>query len=254
MVRALIMISKATTSFVQSLKQKKFRQKYNKFILEGEKIILEGIEQRTIDFDTIFCLDDKIPLFEGFGVEITRITSKELQKLSSLKTPPGILAVANKPKVKAIEDLQIGQISLYLDDIKDPGNLGTIIRTAEWFGVQNVFASFESVELFNPKVLQSTMGSFARIHFLNVEISALKSSFPNIEVVGTSLHGTNMHDLTPTFPVLIVIGNESRGISQTTKSISDRLIKIPKSPGAKTESLNAAVATSIFLSHFTQRL
>ena len=246
------MISKATISFIQSLKQKKYRQKYNKFILEGDKIILEAIKEARISFDSIFCLPEKLHLFEGYNVSLIEINAKTLDKISNLKTAPGILAVANIPTPIKASDIRINKMALYLDDIKDPGNLGTIIRTAEWFGVETIIASAETVELHNPKVIQASMGSFARMKYVIADLKVLKDQQPNLKVVGSVLGGQNLYDYKPPFPLMLVIGNESRGISETILKLCDDLLEVPMAVSSKAESLNAAVANAVFLSYFSQ--
>lgn len=240
------MISKATISFVQSLKQKKYRQKYNKFLFEGEKIILEGIEEGIISFDSIYCLPEKEHLLQGVIPQYTIINSKTLKTLSNLKTPPGILAVANIPVQKQIEDLNFDGLTLFLEDIRDPGNMGTIIRTADWFGIQNIIATRDSVEFYNPKVIQSTMGSFSRMNLLNLPVNELPDQLP---IYTTTLNGANLKHFEAPFSYILAIGSESHGASQQLCERSTGEITIPKNTNAKAESLNAAVAAAICLSH-----
>jgi TrmH family RNA methyltransferase len=240
------MISKATISFVQSLKQKKYRQKYNKFLLEGEKIILEGLEEGLISFDSIFCLPEKEYLLQDIKTNYNIINSKTLKSISNLSTPPGILAIANIPKQKEVNNLDFRGLSLFLEDIKDPGNMGTIIRTADWFGVQNLIASPESVEFYNPKVLQSTMGSFSRINLINLPSNELPAGIP---IYSTTLSGSSIYEFTPPKSMILVIGSESHGVSPEILKASAGSITIPRNPNAKAESLNAGIATAILLSH-----
>jgi TrmH family RNA methyltransferase len=183
---------------------------------------------------------------QGFTPQYTIINSKTLKSLSNLKTPPGILAVANIPPQKQIKELDFEGLSLFLEDINDPGNMGTIIRTADWFGVQNIIATPESVEFYNPKVLQSTMGSFSRMNLLNLPLSELPSHLP---VYTTTLQGISLKHFEAPSSFILAIGSESHGASKQLCDISSGEVTIPKNPNAKAESLNAAIATAICLSH-----
>lgn len=247
------MLSKSTISFVQSLKQKKYRQKYNNFILEGDKIVKEAILSNIITLDKVFFLPQKAHLVpDSSRYESLSVSEKEMSRISNLKTPPGLLAIAKIPSPPSIGDLTFHNISVYLDDIKDPGNLGTIIRTCEWFGVDHLLLSPETVEVYNPKVIQSTMGSYARVNICRAQLSDIKSQHPNVKVLGTSLEGENMYQVEKSYPTILIIGNESHGMSEETLTLCDDLIKIPSHPNNKAESLNAGIATAISLSHFAQ--
>lgn len=247
------MVSKATISFVQSLKQKKYRQKYNKFILEGEKIIIEGLKEGIISFDTIFCLPEKLHLLEDHNVKGIEINAKTLNKISNLRTPPGILAIANTAPLIKVEELDFEKVGIFLDDIKDPGNLGTIIRTAEWFGVKRIIVSPETVEIHNPKVIQASMGSFARIEFSIESLNEIKKTNPNLSIIASVLGGDNLYEFQPKFPLLLIVGNESKGISAETLKHCDQKLAIPQGKNSKAESLNAAIANAIFVSYFMQK-
>ncbi|GLR20160.1 RNA methyltransferase [Portibacter lacus] len=242
------MISKATVAFIQSLKQKKYRQKYNKFLVEGEKIILEGLQEKFISFDSIYCVSEKEVLLSETDIKYNIIDAKTISKLSNLKSPPGILAIANIPSQPSIDSLEFNGVSLYLDNIRDPGNMGTIIRTADWFGVKNIIAAPESVEFYNPKVLQATMGSFARLNLINAEIEELPSDIP---IYSSLLNGTKLSEFEKPESMILVIGSESHGVSQKIQKLSTEYLTISKSPYSRAESLNAGIATSIFLSHLT---
>ncbi|WP_235295986.1 TrmH family RNA methyltransferase [Portibacter marinus] len=240
------MISKATISFIQSLKQKKYRQKYNKFLLEGDKIITEGLKEGNISFDSIYCTPEKASLFDDIKIKYNIIDGKSIRKISNLKTPPGILAVANIPAQPEIDYIKLAGRVLYLDDLRDPGNMGTIIRSADWFGVATIVASHESVEFYNPKVIQASMGSFARVNLINAHISELKCDLP---IYGTSMIGESIYEFKAPKEMILVIGSESHGVSEEVKNHSKGVLTIPRSPKSGAESLNAGVATAILLSH-----
>ena len=246
------MLSKNTIKYLRSLQLKKFRQKYNNFVVEGDKIAQEIIRNPSIEIESIYALDSWIETNENalqFHLQkIIKISEKDLTRISGLKTPNQVLIVVKqlKPSIKPSE-IYAG-LSIYLDSIKDPGNFGTIIRTADWFGIKNIFCSLDCVELYNPKVLQATMGSFLRINVFFVEFDWIVDHFPNLEIYGAVLEGTNLFESKKEAPGMIVIGNESRGISEAVLKHLTHKISIPAF--GKAESLNAAVACGIVLASF----
>lgn len=239
---------------VRSLSDKKFRDRYGLFCVEGEKMVDEALRS-------------------GFDVEIVyrkdEIGEEQMGRISSLSSPSPVLAVVRKPQDinlssdAALSDA-LGQSGLYLalDSIRDPGNLGTILRVADWFGIDAVFAAPDTVDVFNPKVVQATMGAIFRVKFHYAEIPALCRAVVSAggNVYGTFLNGSDMYEkqLNPgkDSPSVIVIGNESNGISDEVAGlVSDRLY-IPPYPKNDTgsESLNAAVATAITVAEFRRRM
>ena len=239
---------------VRSLSDKKFRDRYGLFCVEGEKMVDEALRS-------------------GFDVEIVyrkdEIGEEQMSRISSLSSPSPALAVVRKPQDinlssdAALSDA-LGQSGLYLalDSIRDPGNLGTILRVADWFGIDAVFATPDTVDVFNPKVVQATMGAIFRVKFHYAEIPALCRAAVSAggNVYGTFLDGSDMYEkqLNPgkDSPSVIVIGNESNGISDEVDGlVSDRLY-IPPYPKNDTgsESLNAAVATAITVAEFRRRM
>lgn len=248
------MISKASFSILQSLKQKKYRQKYNKFLVEGDKLVIEALLHQTINFEIIYCLAEKATLLHQFNVKPVIINASILEKISNLKTPPGIIGVVETSLIKPISSLSFAHVLIYLDDISDPGNLGTIIRTADWFGFQNIVASPETVEFYNPKVIQATMGSFANINYYVSSLSDLKNLLKDIPFIGTSLKGEELYSFLPPQKMVMMIGNESKGLSDFAIEASDRLLKIPQDPSSGAESLNAGIANAVFLSYFFQKM
>ena len=238
---------------VKSLQQKKFRDEYGLFVVEGEKMVEEA--QRS-----------------GFKIEAkyTRdeIGMETMSRISSLTSPSPALAVVRKPSDVYINDSSVlsrrianGGLFLGLDTIRDPGNLGTILRIADWFGIDAVFATRDTVDVFNPKVVQATMGAIFRVkmHYLDLpELSKMILSAGG-KVYGTFLDGLNIYqrdlDTGAGSPVMIVIGNESEGISDNmAKLVSDRLYIPPfpaDTPGS--ESLNAAIATALTVAEFRRR-
>ena len=240
------MLSKNELKYIQSLCQKKQRQEEGLFIAEGTKLVDELL-QSNYRLKKLYALDEWAQNYKG-SVPVTVITEIELAKISGLQTPNQVLAIAEQ-RIPAADPGLANQLTLVLDGIQDPGNLGTIIRIADWFGIQQVVASSDTVELYNPKVIQSTMGSFIRVHFW---YRPLKEFLANatIPVYGALLNGKNMHNEPPVTEGLLVIGNESKGISKELLPYVSHPITIPRLGGA--ESLNAAVAAGIIVSHLTK--
>lgn len=239
---------------VRSLSDKKFRDRYGLFCVEGEKMVDEALRSG-FDVETVYRKDE--------------IGEEQMGRISSLSSPSPVLAVVRKPQDinlssdAALSDA-LGQSGLYLalDSIRDPGNLGTILRVADWFGIDAVFAAHDTVDVFNPKVVQATMGAIFRVKFHYAEIPALCRTAVSAggNVYGTFLDGSDMYErqLNPgkDSPSVIVIGNESNGISNEVAGlVSDRLY-IPPYPKNDTgsESLNAAVATAITVAEFRRRM
>ena len=238
---------------IKALQQKKFRDESGLFIVEGEKMVQEALES-------------------GFEVEAVyrkeEIGEAAMSRISSLASPSPVLAVVRKPSDHKIDNVRClksmlaeGGLYLALDTIRDPGNLGTILRVADWFGIDAVFAAPDTVDVFNPKVVQATMGAVFRMkmHYLDLPSVSRLVLDQGGKVYGTFLDGKNMYDRPldngKDSPVIIVIGNEADGISAAMESlVSDRLYIPPypaDSPGS--ESLNAAIATAITIAEFRRR-
>ncbi len=263
-----IMLSKSQISFINSLKQKKYREEHQLFIAEGAKIVPEllnsSIVVKQVYATSDFLRNNVIPS----TVERFEIKENELERISSLTKANEVLAVCETPNYFLDSESLKGKLTLVLDDIKDPGNLGTIIRIADWFGIENIVCSSETVDAFNPKVVQATMGSIARIkvHYINL-IDFLKQQRTGVtlsgvegkpKIYGALLEGKNIYTEKLSSEGLIVIGNESRGISEEVQNLITDKISIPsfshyKSGGGEAESLNAAIATSIICSEFRRR-
>lgn len=247
------MLSANEIKRIRSLSDKKFRDRYGLFTVEGEKMVDEA--QRS-----------------GFVIEQIYTTEKigaaAMSRISALSSPSPVLAVVHKPHDINIEDekslrgsLDRSGLFLALDTIRDPGNLGTILRIADWFGIDAVFAAKDTVELFNPKVVQATMGAIFRVKFHYVDILSLCKIVKSLggKVYGTFLDGKNIYaetlDTGGDSPSLIVIGNESNGISDRVAAEVDSRLHIPsyKTGGPGSESLNAAVATAVTVAEFRRR-
>jgi RNA methyltransferase, TrmH family len=235
------MVSKNQIKTISSLHQKKYRKINELFIAEGQKTIAELISAGFV-LDNLF-VTEQLNLHE---TEII-ISETDLKKISALKTPNNCLAVfKTKPTLKIIEKGLI----LVLDNLQDPGNLGTIIRLADWFGVAQIICSEETVDLYNPKVVQATMGSLARTEIIYTDILAfLKQT--KMPIYGTFMDGENIYKNTLPTEAIIVMGNEGNGISKPIEALITQKIAIPRfGTIQKTESLNVSTATAIILSEF----
>ncbi len=234
------MLSKNELKYIQSLCQKKQRISERLFLAEGTKLVAELLEAG-YPIKNIYALESwAAPLPD---LPITRISPIELEKISTLQTPNQVVVVAEQREPTG-EPVLKNKLTLVLDGIQDPGNLGTIIRIADWFGIDQIIASNDTVELYNPKVIQATMGSFLRVKIWYRELEELLTTI-NVPVYGALLNGTSMYATKPPKEALLVIGNESKGIRENILPYIKHAITIPRT--GKAESLNAAVATGILL-------
>lgn len=238
------MVSKNELKYIQSLCHKKNRQEEALFIAEGQKIIDELLQSNFV-IRKIYALQEWIDKNEITTIDTVAITEHELQKISALQTPHQVLAVVEQKK-QLVKPLLKNKLSIVLDGIQDPGNLGTIIRIADWFGIDQIICSEDTVEMYNPKVIQSTMGSFVRVNIWYDELDIFLKTI-TIPVFGALLEGESIYSLNKPAEGLLIIGNEGKGISNDVLKYISHPITIPKRGGA--ESLNAAVATGIILSH-----
>lgn len=243
------MLSKSEVKYIQSLSQKKLRDDEGCFIVEGPKIVSEAITSPQAKIVKIYALEDWALKNTSLPAELEIITEPDLARISQLKTPNQVLAVVQKPDATKFI-LQKQWLCLALDGIQDPGNLGTIIRTADWFGVKQIICSMDSADAYNPKVVQSTMGSIFRIELLYTHLEAWMEQHSDISFYATALHGEPLKNFCRLNSGVIVIGNESKGVREGILSKVHRKITIERIGEA--ESLNAAVATGIVLSAVTQ--
>jgi RNA methyltransferase, TrmH family len=251
------MISKNRVKQIQSLQQKKFREQNKLFLVEGVKTVKELISLRPGAIEELFATEDFIrengSLIQKNTVQCTQISERELGQISGLQTPNQVLAVCRYfEESDGSLDLQ-NQFSLYLDDIRDPGNFGTILRMADWFGISTVFCSPSSCELYNSKVIQATMGAFMRVNVVYTPLKNLIDGSKPLHVYGAVLNGKNVYK-EKLGPGLIVIGNEANGIHEENLALIDCPLTIPSHSSNGTESLNAAMATSIIVSEFFRQL
>ncbi len=246
------MLTNNLKKYIRSLHQTKYRQKYNKFLVEGPKWLDEIITYHTDEISQLFCTSDWINQNAGRideSIMLTPVSQKELDGISQLKNPSAGLAVMEMPEITFRPDKVPEDWCVFLDDVQDPGNVGTILRTAAWFGYKKIYLSEKSASIFNPKVVQSSMGSVFKVRTERVEWEVLKSHC-ELPVVCTSLKGNSVKDWKAPVKGLVVIGNESKGVQKSILEQCDHLIKIP---GAEStvESLNASVALGIVLYHLS---
>ncbi|HEY1038856.1 MAG TPA: RNA methyltransferase [Bacteroidia bacterium] len=250
------MLSKNQLKNITALHSKKHRQEEQIFIAEGEKMLQELLAsdfEVEIVFATVEWLDIYAPVLSERKIQFQEIPESDLKKISLLSTPNKVLALVKQKHAEIDRVSFANSLHLYLDGIRDPGNLGTIIRLAHWFGVSQVICSPDTVEIYNPKTVQSTMGSIFRVNVLEAELSDILQDEGSFPVFGALLDGENIYQKQNFTSGILVIGNESNGISsKNLKFISDK-VKIPPASESHAESLNAAMATSIFLSEYLRR-
>lgn len=242
-------LSRNSIKFLNSLQLKKFRQKYNKFIVEGDKMVREILSQNKLLIDSLYATESWIethnPAQSVPADRIFKITVTELERISSLRTPNQVLAVLEKPTFEIDEHLLTKDINLYLDDIQDPGNLGTILRIADWFGIRQVICSPATVEVYNAKVIQSTMGAFLRVKTPISSLGDIREKHAELPVYGAAMDGEDIFQMEDKTNGIIVIGNEGKGISAENQQFLTKKISIPATGTHGAESLNAGVATGI---------
>ena len=244
------MLGKAKIKYIQSLGQKKHRDEHGFFIAEGPKIIDELLHSVPQQVKEVYAVKEWLKENGNHpknGI-FHEVSEQELEKLSQLKTPRQVIAVVKKFDDDAIIEAN-GKISLVLDMIQDPGNFGTIIRIADWFGVSQVICSKDSADIYNPKVVQATMGSIGRVNVFYRDLRAWLRKQNNIRIYATMLEGIDITKMNPLKEGIIMIGNESKGIGEDLLALANERITIPRKGAA--ESLNAAVAAGIILSHVT---
>lgn len=234
------MVGKNQIKQVRSLHQKKYRNQKNLFFVEGIKVVMELLNAGFV-LEKLYATKANLALFYGHSVE--EITAEELVKMSALRTPNGVLAVFQMPEKNSVptEDWVVA-----LDDVRDPGNLGTIIRLCDWYGIKNMVCSSNTVDCFNPKVLQATMGSIARVSVHYTELSTyLKDA--KLPIYGTFIQGKSVYEMAWPTSGILVMGNEAHGISPEISALVTKQISIPQYGEQSAESLNVSTATGILL-------
>ncbi len=242
------MVSKNQKKLIRSLKQKKYRKQHGLFVVEGVKVINEILNTHFV-LQKLFVLAANAHLYSAVEKSKWQIVSAaELSQLSFLTTPQKAIAVFEIPKVNA--EIKSSGLQVVLDNIKDPGNLGTIIRLCDWFGVEKLICSRETVDCYNPKVVQATMGSLTRVVVVYTDIEQyIKTS--ELNVFGTFMDGENIYQAKLPQEGVLLMGNEANGISSEIEKLVEHRIAIPRFGAIqKAESLNVATAAAIALSEF----
>jgi len=239
------MVTKSQVKYIQSLGHKKFRDEEGVFVAEGPKIVGELLQAPNLRLRQLYALKEWDGGPRQAQAPVTEVGPSELERLSGLSTPNQVLAVFEKPSFPP-PDWKAG-LFLVLDGIQDPGNLGTIVRIADWFGVGQIFASPDSADVFNPKAIQSTMGSIGRVNVVYGDPESFLLKQPDLPLYAAVLEGRRLGEVGRVDRGALIIGNESKGIRPGVMRLASQPITIPRVGQA--ESLNAAVATGIILSH-----
>jgi len=237
------MVVKSQIKLIRSLQHKKNRSSEGLFIVEGEKGIKEAIANGLVPYLLCTSLAAKATVTRSELIAYEKVSAQEMSQMSALKNPNGYLGVFRVPKTPALD---FSNWILALDGLQDPGNLGTIIRLCDWFGVRHILCSENTVDAYNPKVIQATMGSIGRVHLHYVDLAASLAAAP-LEVVGTFMDGQSISSSKFDIPGILVMGNEGQGISKEIAALVSQKVSIPAHQTAATESLNVASAAGIAL-------
>jgi len=246
------MLSKSQISLLKSVQHKKDRITHGLFLVEGYKSVIEFINSR-YQTEAIYHTASFNPkvLKLSQKINISEISVTDLQKISSFKTPQDVIALVKIPTWPALNNAMLKQkFSLVLDGLQDPGNLGTIIRTADWFGIRDIICSEDTVDAYNPKVVQASMGSLSRI---NVHYTNLAAVLPQIglPIFGAVLNGENIYHTDFGAEGLIVLGNEGNGLRPEIEKLIGKAVTVPRT--GKAESLNVAIAAALFCSEINRK-
>lgn len=249
-------LSKAKSSLFKNLCNKKFRDKHGLFLAEGVKCAQDLMTSFEVEYivtsqSQLECLN----LPENYNDKILIATKEQINHISSLSTPQEFIAILRIPEIKENNlKLEKGKLYMALDGVQDPGNLGTIIRVCDWFGVDFIYASKDTVDVYNPKVIQATMGSLARVQVIYCDLKSLIKENPEMPVFGTFLNGEDIFHCRLNDEGVIIMGNEGNGISKEMETeITNRLFIPPYDPHKHGESLNVGIAAAITLAQFRNR-
>ncbi len=244
------MLSKAKIKLINSLNYAKYRKQHGLFVAEGTVNVLDFL-QSSIETTDLYATGEWIEKHRQAltGIHYHETEEKELKKISFLKNPPEVVALLKIPDMGNLNLNDLAGLLLMLDGIQDPGNMGTIIRTADWFGIRNIVCSPTSADAFNPKVVQASMGSLARVKVYTADLVKMVKNRPDyLNTFGAVLDGSPLNEVPKPKTGIIIIGNEARGISKDLLPWIDFKITIPRLPGrqgSSAESLNASIATAI---------
>ena len=249
------MLSKSTIKEIRSLRQKKYRQKYHKIIVEGTRSVVDILHDHQAAVLAIYASEDWLVSHQDIlkpPVEIEAIDPHVLASLSTLTSPQDVIAICRMPEQVADPAVVLSSLCLYLDGIRDPGNAGTIFRIADWFGIRTVFLSEDTVDPFNPKVIQASMGSIFRIDCPTISLEAFRG-LSSLQAWVTTMEGEDVFTAELSDSGLIILGNESVGVREG-HGLPSREIAIPRKHSSGAESLNVAVAAGIICAEFARRM
>lgn len=248
------MLTKAIIKYVRSLKEKKNRDVYKTFVVEGNKMVKELLTILDCELLIYSNTNDK-DLDLSRVKQIIEVKDNDIEKVSFQKNPQQMVAVFFQQNNQITKDLE-SKLSLVLDEIQDPGNLGTIVRLADWYGIENIFCSRTTADIYNPKTVQATMGALARVKVHYCDLEKFLADHSHLPIYGTFLDGENIYTQELSQNGLIIMGNEGKGISRIIESCVNKRLFIPSYPPNKetSESLNVAIATAITCAEFRRRL
>ena len=234
------MVGKSQIKFIKSLQQKKYRNQNGMFVVEGIKTVQELLDS---NIEPYKIYTTSAELLQDLGEQIEILSEVDLKKISGLKNPNKVLGIFKIPQPRKVDE---NDWILALDDVRDPGNLGTIIRLCDWFGIKHLVCSEQTVDCYNPKVLQATMGSITRVNIIYTDLVHFieKSELP---VYGTFMDGKTVYSLKLPLKGILVMGNEANGISNEIENLVNSKVSISQFGNNPTESLNVATAAAIFL-------
>lgn len=247
-------LSKNRVKYIRSLELKKNRKEERVFLAEGPKLVGDLLGHFPCKF--LAATSEWLREYSAVkAVEVIEVGPEDLSRASLLKSPQQVLALFEQPKYEIDTEVIRNSLCLALDDIQDPGNLGTIIRLADWFGIEHIFCSPNTVDVFNPKAIQATMGGIARVKVHYIALPELIHVLGNVPVYGTFLDGKNMYEQPLSKNGIIVMGNEGNGIGAEVEKLVNRKLYIPNYPQERetSESLNVAIATAIVCAEFRRQ-
>lgn len=248
-----MILSRNKIKYIHSLKEKKFRDKFHVFVAEGDKLVKDLLP--AFECELLVATDEYIKFLNSDVHNISEIvicSRTEIERISFLKNPQHVLAIFKKQSESFDSEALYQKLSLALDGIQDPGNLGTIIRLADWYGIENIFCSEDTVDVYNPKVVQATMGALARVKVKYLNLADWLFRLSDIPVYGTFLDGMNIYETDITENGIIIMGNEGNGIRPEISNFVTKRLFIPNYPQGKvtSESLNVSMAAAIICSEF----
>jgi len=247
------MLSKSTIKYIRSLRLQKYRQKYHKIVVEGVKSVHDILADNLVTVEVQYATQDWIDTMSSNpAVRIERVEAHELAAISSFVTPQQVLAVCEMPEYHVNPKAPLEELCLYLAGIRDPGNMGTIFRIADWFGIRTIFLAPDSVDAYNPKVIQASMGSLFRVQWSEYPLDEILA-IPGVQVFATSMDGEDLYTCQLQQSGLIILGNESTGVPGLSADPNVQYIAIPNRFRLGADSLNVAVAAGIVCAEFRRR-